>query len=272
MCDPSQSVGTILPSQRSLVVRFGARDRDFPPLSPELARRNALAFEAPGHQNSQPFTGDLRAGRTRFYEEETTMKYTIAGISHGTIALAILILSTPWAQANEMYCYQGHDFTNVTGSYTSTEAASGCVTLSSALPTNSSLTNVGAEVLSFSFQDGLQTIAGTSAPSFDQFEFATSGGAVSGWCVNVNAGPSYISTSTAGGCVFQAEDAVDLNNGSSFAFVNNSPGTWTATAVVASTVPEPGSIALSATVIAVLGFAVGRKRSRRMPGRALRQP
>ena len=164
-------------------------------------------------------------------------------------AVAFLLFGFGPARADAIYSYQGRDFVDVLGGYTTSESVTGSITLSSALSAN--LVDQMITPASFTFSDGLQTITNAS-PNLTEAEFFVwtdaAGNITMATTFAIQGGVGYtfqngINTGTLGGDdVFQstyadpaAYQAADNYNG----------GVWTEVAAV----PEPSTWAMM-----ILGF------------------
>lgn len=210
------------------------------------------------------------------------------GRSHCMIALAVLFLTVAGARADVTYCYQGNNFNqNITGPYTTSDAVSGCVTLSAALPFDSPLTYyypsrgnpvvTSPEVVSAYLTDGVQSL-GITVTQYLIFAFQTTDGEIMTWDVNLYNNPinpqfsDDIETINAPGLSSQVSDTTEFNSGIAAeggggASTLSDPGTWTR-------VPEQGPISLSLTIMAAVvliskryatSVADSRSRGRRSP-------
>jgi hypothetical protein len=135
----------------------------------------------------------------------------------------------------------------------------GCITLTAPLPADSTLSSIpDSDVISISFSDGVQTIAGVSALA--DLEFATSGGEITRWIVTlrVPSNDTIFTTNTDLVDAFLAPyTPLDIGYiypipNSGYGFIANDPGTWAVT-------PEPGTLWLTGTVAITI---VMRKRAR----------
>ena len=140
------------------------------------------------------------------------------------VALIAALLSQPML-ANVTYLYTGNPFTTVTAPYTTSDMVTGSVEFSSPLPANMPLTTVTP--LSFSFSDGVQTIAGTiTQPGFSGFQFGTGpSGAITAWTIYMQTPAGGIGTDNGGSLATGDSGGLRLPPpGSGNTHV---PGTWT---------------------------------------------
>jgi hypothetical protein len=95
------------------------------------------------------------------------------------VGFALLLLVAPGLRAAVIYTYTGNPFTNA-----SSQWLTGAFTLATALPANTPLTDFASDVLAVNFSDTQRTI-NTINTSLDVFEFATSGGVITQWDINL---------------------------------------------------------------------------------------
>jgi len=226
-------------------------------------------------------------------QKRTPRNSSFAGlaIQIGVIALACPFLAATQAQADVyIYTYTGNDysaaFTN--SPYTTSESVSGSFDLSSALADNlNSFTNEKADLLSFSFSDGQQTITNnTAGVDVESFEFKTNAsGQITNWEVEFtvgNSGYDFIQTECvnnlgASSCVQTGLDRGSLSHGeignggtcgispschgevitALNAGGSGEGGLWTA-----SVVPEPATWGLLLLGFGAIGFTLRRSRRR----------
>jgi hypothetical protein len=193
-------------------------------------------------------------------------------IQIGVIALVCPFMAATGAWADEMYTYTGPDFNAFTGSdYNTSNFVSGSIILSTPLGDNLSNANESADIASFSFSDGNQTITNkSSGVSEAYFNFWTNAsGTITGWELQFVVGSNdYIETScmhSAPGCANGYIDKGELSS-TEYGYVytgtdngNGKVGSW-----IASPVPEPGTLSIMSLGLLGLGLLVGVKRRRGM--------
>jgi hypothetical protein len=187
-----------------------------------------------------------------------SFKRSLAASLCGVVTLFV-IAST----ANAMtYTYAGNNFSLITGAfYTTSMSLNTSITLTSAL--GSSLTNYDAlsDIVSFSANDGVQTITEANVFSFEEFRVSTNGaGEIVDWAMEwITAGTESIyscggggSVSAVGTCFTSFGNVVAVDYGffftlpSSATTENGVPGVWT------TVVPEPNTALLIAMGLAGL--------------------
>jgi hypothetical protein len=101
----------------------------------------------------------------------------------GLIACMTLVGVAP-ASASVVYTYTGKNFTMVTSPYTTSDAATGSITLINALPDN--LSNTPVNPLAFSFSDGIHTVTNnTPGARIDVSLSTNSSGEISAWDIDI---------------------------------------------------------------------------------------
>lgn len=178
---------------------------------------------------------------------------------------ATLALTLPLAQASTVYLYVGNDFQNVdntAGAWASaSDYISGWFTLAAPLPANSLL---NLTPLDWSLSDGVHTLD-QSTPNLDTFVLSIETGA------NANfLSWSFLASAPIAGPDGSIRTTLDTTNGldlSSGYFSSGgvstsmnmgNPGVWSSS----TTIPEPGSIALTAVGGLVLIGGLWRRRRR----------
>jgi hypothetical protein len=192
------------------------------------------------------------------------MTFARKGILFATAAFALAFALTPvsGARADVIYDYEGAALAlNAHAPFTTSDKVIGTITFSTPLAANLNLHSVSADVVSFSFTAGVETM--TSAiynPSFSRFNISTdAAGKITGWDIVVAAGGlgqfnienSFIGTGD--------EAFVGANNfppGTAFA-LNHTSGEFT----IAAPVPEPTTWAMMMLGFCGLGFMAYRRRN-----------
>ena len=183
-------------------------------------------------------------------------------------ALAAMLVPATAAQAGVTYTYTGATFLGAHDPFTMAENVTGTVTFNTPLGANLSLANVLADVASFSFTAGPETLTNLTAnPSWTQFQISTdAAGNITGWHIYAGLGGGGDFTlsnnwfGTTGdqvtvGANFQGD--ANFDPGEAFA-LNHTAATFAPAATAA--VPEPASWAL---MLGGFGLIGGALRSRR---------
>jgi hypothetical protein len=183
----------------------------------------------------------------------------ISAVTKTIFAGLILLCGLQSAARADVYTYTGNAFENVTGPYTTIDFVSGSFTLASALGNNLPLANVTP--LSYSFNDGVQTISSLIPPGDVTFQISTNAsGNIDGWLINLENPSPYngISTMTDGDT-----GTVGGSYGSNAPYVN-SGSQWKVSGT--SPVPEPNPSWPLFGLLTVVGWAKMRfGRSKRQP-------
>ena len=119
-----------------------------------------------------------------------TNRHTMRKVS-GFGVLLLAACYAPVAKADTTYTYTGHDFTTVSGSYTTSNFVSGSVTVSNLLPLNNFIDLSPCcynlpdySLISYSFTDGQQTVTElNSGPR--TFFFVTDGTGIQEWDIRI---------------------------------------------------------------------------------------
>lgn len=185
------------------------------------------------------------------------------------LAFACSLLAIPALRANVIYTYTGNHFTSATSPFTTSDSVSGTITLSTALPTNTSLMDFSSDVVAINLTDGVDTINTiNTTPGFDEFYFATSGGVITQWAVEVFNSNETVGLGTVKESPYTPADdyyedfgercstACTGNNYSTVGYNNTDGGTF---ASQTSTAPEPSSLGLAFPAIVIA--AIFRRRS-----------
>lgn len=98
--------------------------------------------------------------------------------------LFLAVASSP-VVADAVYTYTGHNFDTAVGAYITLDKVTGTFTVANPLPANLSSSDISADVLSYSFSDGVQTL--TEANSAIVSFLVTTGpsGVLSEWSITV---------------------------------------------------------------------------------------
>jgi hypothetical protein len=212
-------------------------------------------------------------------------------IARWLLGLAFFCVSSPRASADAMYCYAGNNFNQFDGGgyvqYSATDSVRGCVTLNVALPSDSGLRDYSANLVSYTFSDGVQTLSGVGNPAPPEYlniYFATQGGKPSEWSIDIwhhnawNYAPyegvayswAFIQTFcvTFGGPVPSCRDPYNepFDRGSPgdpwagpgwpMGAINNDPGQWYTASNWES--PEPSSLILLSWILVPIGVKLQR--------------
>ena len=151
------------------------------------------------------------------------------------------------------YSYTGNPYTSAIGLYDNSMSVS--VDFALDLPSASLLPFVDhtSDITSYVFSDGVQVYDESDTPLFLDFIFSTDNSGIPiNWELIVSlAGPELlIRTSNSSSVIDQG-----VFDGTNFAASTSNPGTWTVTAA-----PEPSTLALFATGLALLAFLGWRRR------------
>jgi hypothetical protein len=181
---------------------------------------------------------------------------TLAVISRGLIALATLFLMAMAARADALYCYTGNDFEYVNPPFTTSDSFSGCVTLTVALPTDTTpLTDYTSDMISYQFTDGVDPYFSSTNPNIISggVEFATTfGSGITRWVFYSGGDAGLMQILNEFDDVY---DYVNYGGGGIGVGINvEEPGEW-----AQATVPEPSSVILLMTAIAFAGLLLGKK-------------
>jgi len=171
------------------------------------------------------------------------------------MATAAALMTSATALAGPVtYTYTGNDFNVIVGSPGPNTSDDLTITATFAGPLPNQSLTIDTPTF-WSISDGVDTItSSTAGVSYENFQFAASGGSITAWDIQVN-GPSNSlrSDSACTDIGFVAYcDSSNTYAGTNYAVNNISAGVWTST-------PEPASVLLFATG---LGAIVLRKRFR----------
>lgn len=190
------------------------------------------------------------------------------------LAAAVAVLFSSGTHATAIYSYLGNKYGSIvnpsppTGSYTSQMRVSGEIELANALPSSQSLSNIGGDVLAFSFNDGRNTFTDLTNFGISSIWVGTdSGGNIDSWTITLRTNyptPTVVGSQKGGiethfdrfdvgafdecttvdsnGCKFGKRDSGEIAG---------NPGTWRLTV---TQVPEPGTLGLLVMSLFGLGW------------------
>jgi hypothetical protein len=174
------------------------------------------------------------------------------------------------------YTYTGNDFTPTvppypSGPYTTSDSVQGSFTIAT-LGDNLAFGTITP--LTYNFSDGVFNL-NQSNSTVNQFQVGTGGdGLPNTWCINVNVavGNSYLETLHGCGFFGTIDDGNDYDGSVlvGFGAVGVDSGVWSA-ALDTSNVPEPSSLAMLATALALGGWRTRWGRSRKTRAGTLAQ-
>jgi hypothetical protein len=199
-----------------------------------------------------------------------TFRVSLAGANrkaarvYGGLAAGFAVLALGASAHAATYVYTGNDFNSFTepSAYTTSDSVTGSITLASPLPDGVDTFNLvpSADIQSFSFSDGLQTLTNTNATG-SSFAFETdASGNITFWQVTVFKGTvasDSIATVNAPTILGVFDDGVFQN---SMGEIQKMPGTWTLMSSGAPGVPEPTTWAMMLAGFGGLGVAMRRRR------------
>jgi hypothetical protein len=191
-------------------------------------------------------------------------------------ALAVLLLAGPLIADPTTYVYTGNPFTSVDGLYTQLDSIDIAVTLDNPLPLNSAMQNYTADVLSWTFRDGVSIVSTPGYPGDTAtFEFAVTNGVITNWDAGlgdmgfwniIETTPAHDCTGQGGilSCIGASAFVATTPHGANF----DDPGSWVdpEPALILGEIPpvpdapEPGTAAMLAVAASLAGLGIFRSR------------
>jgi hypothetical protein len=193
-------------------------------------------------------------------------------IFQAIIIVAALIGQLPKAHAVTTYNYTGPNYTSASGPYTTSMEITGNFSLATPLLVNLVLIDITSSLLSFTYNDGVNTYSSLDPNIAESFQVGTdSGGNIDEWKISISdpSSPSFLTnvgdkthamrsekfstTNSDQAIEFTCIQLSFISPGCGSAFVSgqakvSAVGIWTSTAPISS-VPEPSSLIL-------LGFSL----------------
>ncbi len=207
-----------------------------------------------------------------------------------TLPLLFGLVFVSGTAAAATYAYFGGNFDTASGTYTTAMRNTGQFSVAGTLPVNMPNTDISAQVTSYSFNDGVQTLTQANSKSLG-FSVSTDGaGNISTWNITVwvtpvttmalgqvaGIGVYFSGTITSdlgftdgqcnenfgpGGECTGATVGAGMNSGSLFLNASSTPGSWNCNACTVAAVPTLGEYAqmLLMLLLAGAGFAAMRR-------------
>jgi hypothetical protein len=164
------------------------------------------------------------------------------------VALTGPLLSQPMF-ADITYTYTGNPFHVVNTPYTTSDFVTGMLTLAAPLAANLPLSSVTP--ISFTFSDGVQTIAELTVGDFSNFQFATGpSGEITMWDITINHNGGKIGTDSDD--LPGPDEDFGFSGPAGFGSIEFNPGLWRATGSVSDT---GSTLSLMTLTLMALGVA-----------------
>jgi hypothetical protein len=167
-------------------------------------------------------------------------------------ALCGLLFLAAGSRAQTTLCYQGNDFSVVSGSFSTSDAISGCVSLSTSLAANGTQ-NYASDIVNFNFTAGPETFTNLNS-QLDYLNFTTSAGDITHWAVlDISGSGSGFLTLNLGLLTADAAEAMCKGTGINVA----QAGSWSDPGPV----PEPTSLLLMLSGMLLVGIKLIKART-----------
>jgi hypothetical protein len=173
-------------------------------------------------------------------------------VSRSMLALSALLFLAIGSRAQTTLCYQGNDFSTVSGSFNTSDAISGCVSLSTSLAANGTQ-NYASDIVNFNFKAGPETYTNMNS-QLDYLDFTTSAGDITHWAVlDVgSSGSGFLSLNLA---LLSADAAEAMCKGTGLNV--GQAGSWSDPGPA----PEPASLLLMLSGMLLVGIKLIKARS-----------